>query len=153
MTNGQKRFIGLDLAKRTVEVCIRCEGELSQRMSGIRTDEQGRERLASLLLSDDVVGMEACSIAFLLGRYLRNTVGCTVYILNPGKLQLIWNSTRKTDKEDAAKIAWFIMRNPQEELPLVSLPTEQEEVLRSLVSMKQFLTSLRTRLINRLHAL
>jgi transposase len=153
MTNNQKRFIGLDLAKRTVEVCIRCEGELPQRMSGIRTDEQGRERLASLLRSDDVVGMEACSIAFLLGRYLRNTVGCTVYILNPGKLQLIWKSTRKTDKEDAAKIASFIMRNPEEELPLVSLPTEQEEVLRSLVSMKQFLTALRTRLINRLHAL
>jgi transposase len=143
----------LDLAKRTVEVCILCEGEKSQGMSGIRTDEKGRERLASLLRRDDVVGMEACSIAFLLGRYLRDTVGCTVYILNPGKLQMIWKSTRKTDKEDARKIASFIMRNPEEELPLVSLPTEREEELRNLVSMKQFLTKLRTSLINRLHAI
>jgi transposase len=153
MNNSQRRFVGLDLAKRTVEVCMLCEGEKLPGMSGIRTDEKGRERLASLLCQDDVVGMEACSIAFLLGRYLRDTVGCTVYILNPGKLQMIWKSTRKTDKEDARKIASFIMRTPEEELPLVSLPEEQEEELRNLVSMKQFLTRLRTSLINRLHAI
>jgi hypothetical protein len=45
--------------------------------------------------------MEACSMAFLLGRYLRDTVDCTVYILKAGKLQMIWKSTRKTDKEEA----------------------------------------------------
>jgi transposase len=153
MENSQRRFIGLDLAKRTMEVCMLCEGERLPGMSGIRTDEKGRERLASYLRKDDVVGMEACSIAFLLGRYLRDTAGCTVYILNPGKLQMIWKSTRKTDKEDARKIASLIMRTPEEELPLVSLPEEQEEELRNLVSMKQFLTRLRTSLINRLHAI
>jgi transposase len=129
-----------------------CEGETPPGMSGIRTDEKGRERLASLLCQDDVAGREACSIAFLPGRYLRDTAGCAVYILNPGKLRMIWKSTRKTDKEDARKTASFIMRTPREELPLVSLSEEQEEELRSLALMKQFLTRLRTSLINRLHA-
>jgi transposase len=127
MNNSQRRFVGLDLAKRTVEVCMLCEREKPPGMSGIRTDEKGRERLASLLCQDDAAGREACSIAFLPGRYLRDTVGCTVYIFNPGKPQMIWKSTRKTDKEDARKIASFIMRTAQEELPLVSLPEEQEE--------------------------
>jgi hypothetical protein len=55
--------------------------------SGVKTDGKGGERPASLLRKDDVVGREACSVAFLLGRYLRETVGRTVYILNPGKPQ------------------------------------------------------------------
>jgi hypothetical protein len=59
MENSQRRFVGLDLAKRTVEVCILCEGERAQGMSRVRTDEKGRERPASLLRKDDVVGMES----------------------------------------------------------------------------------------------
>lgn len=147
------RFVGIDLAKRTMEICILCDGMDSQRFSGVKTDDIGRARLAALLNKTDIVAMEACSIAFLLARFLKQSVGCTVYILNPGKLQMIWKSTRKTDKEDARKIASFIMRNPEEELPLVSLPDEKEEELRNLVSMKQFLTKVRTSLINRLHAI
>jgi transposase len=50
------------------------------------------------------------------------------------------------------KIAKFIQRYPEEELPLVSLPTEKEEELRQLISMKQFLVKTRTALINRLYA-
>ena len=149
-----KRYVGLDLAKRTMEVCIVQDGEAGvRRVSGMKTDGKGRERLARLLGESDVVGMEAGGYAFLLARYLKAEVGCTVYILNPGKLRMIWQSTKKTDKEDALKIAKFIQRYPEEELPLVSLPTEGEEELRQLIAMKQSLVKSRTRLINRLHAL
>jgi hypothetical protein len=61
MENTHKRFVGLDLAKRTVEVCILSPDNPSRRMSGIKTDEKGRARLAALLDKDDAVGMEACS--------------------------------------------------------------------------------------------
>jgi transposase len=148
----EQRYVGLDLAKRTMEVCILCEGQEAQRYSSVSTSERGRKRLAGMLRKEDTVGMEACAYAFLLARYLRQEVGCTVYILNPGKLAMIWKSTRKTDKEDARKIASFIQRYPYEELPLVMLPTEEEEQLRSLVSMKTFVTKLRTQAVNRLHA-
>jgi transposase len=124
-----------------------------ERTSGVKTDGKGRERLARLLRESDVVGMEACCTAFLLARYLKAEVGCEVYILNPGKLRMIWQSTKKTDKEDALKIAKFVQRYPAEELPLVNLPTEQEEELRQLIAMKQFLVKTRTALVNRLHAL
>jgi hypothetical protein len=55
---AEKRYVGLDVAKRTMEVC---------------------------------------TYAFLLARYLQAAVGCVVYILNPGKLRMIWQSTKKTD--------------------------------------------------------
>jgi transposase len=149
-----KRYVGLDLAKRTMEVCIVQDGEAGvKRVSGMKTDGKGRERLAGLLRENDVVGMEACAYAFLLARYLKAETGCTVYILNPGKPRMIWQSTKKTGKEDALKLAKFIQRYPEEELPLVSLPTEQEEEPRQLISMKQFLVKTRTALINRPHAL
>jgi transposase len=148
-----KRYVGLDLAKRTMEVCVVKDGETGvERASGMKTDGKGRERLARLLRETDVVGMEACAYAFLLARYLQEEVGCTVYILNPGKLRMIWQSTKKTDREDALKIAKFIQRYPEGELPLVSLPTEKEEELRQRISMKQFLVKTRTALVNRLHA-
>ena len=114
-----KRYVGLDLAKRTMEVCIAQDGlAVLNRVSGMKTDGKGRERLAGLLRNSDVVGMEACAYAFVLARYLLAKVGCVVYILNPGKLRMIWQSTKKTDKEDALKIAKFIQRYPEEELPL-----------------------------------
>jgi transposase len=151
-----KRYVGLDLAKRTMEVCIVQDGEAGvKRESGMKTGGKGRERLAGLLRESDVVGMEACGYAFLLARYLQAETGCAVYmyILNLGKLRRIGQSTKKTSKEDALKIAKFIQRYPKEELPLVSLPTEQEEELRQLIAMKQFQVKTRTALINRLHAL
>ena len=153
MATGTRRYVGLDLAKRTMEVCILSDEEASLSMSGVKTDESGRKRLVKFLKQTDVVGMEACAYAFMLKRYLDKEVRCTVYILNPGKLQMIWKSTRKTDKDDARKIASFIQRYPEEELPLVAMPSEEEAELRKYVSMKGYLTKVRTSLINRLHAI
>ncbi|ULQ58601.1 transposase [Brucepastera parasyntrophica] len=152
MKEEAKRYVGLDLAKRTMEVCILNDcGKTELSKSGVKTDETGRSQLANILKQTDIVGMEACAYAFVLGRYIEQAVGCTVYILNPGKLQMIWRSTRKTDKEDARKIASFIQRYPKEELPIVVMPSEEEEMLRKYVSMKSYLTKLRTSVLNRLH--
>ena len=154
MEAAGKRYGGIDLAKRTLEVCMVTDGKSGvERVSGMKTDGKGRERLARLLRESDVVGMEVCTYAFMLKRYLMAEAGCVVYLLSPGKLRMIWQSTKKTDKEDALKIAKFIQRYPEAELPLVRLPTEQDEELRQLISMKQFLVKTRTALINRLHAL
>ncbi|MDR0689238.1 MAG: hypothetical protein LBG08_03075 [Spirochaetaceae bacterium] len=88
------------------------------------------------------VAMEASGYVFMLTRFLERTVGCAVYILHPRSLRVIGDSARKTDKEDAYK----------EEMPLVSLPSEQKEELRGLIAHKQGINRTRTALINRLHA-
>jgi transposase len=153
MEESKKRFVGLDLAKRRLEECIVCEGEKTLRHGGIKSDAAGRLRLAGILRPGDVAGMEAPGYAFMLTRFLEREAGCTVYILHPKKLRVIWDSTKKTDKEDAQKTAKYIQRTPEQEMPRVSLPTEKEEELRGLIRHKQAINRERTALINRLHAL
>lgn len=145
------RYVGVDLAKRSMEACFLTEDGKAKRCS-YRTDIVGRQRLASALRKSDCVAVEACSLAFVLSRERERDVGCRVYVLNPGKLAVIWRSTRKTDKEDAYKLASLIQRFREDELPIVAVPAEREEKMRSIVSLKQYLVKLRTSLLNRLHA-
>ena len=147
-----KRFVGIDLGKRTYEACAISRGGSLERWNG-KTDDVGRERLAARLRYDDVVGVEAGSTAFHIARRLQTVSGVRVVVLNPGKLAIIYASMKKTDKEDALKIARLLETMPEEYLPLVPLPTEAEEDMRRLASSQMFLKKERTRLVNRLHAL
>ena len=65
----------------------------------------------------------------------------------------IYQSLKKTDKEDALKLGRLIKRIPDNELPVVSLPSEKEEQARRLASENGFDKASRTRLINRLHSI
>jgi transposase len=153
MAEGRKeRFAGIDLAKRTMEVCVVEDGKKIER-HGLKTDCKGLVLLSRLLKESDTVAVEACGFANHLARYLTGEAGCEVSILNPGRLRVIGSSSKKTDREDALKLAKFIQRTPYEELPVVPLITEDEEDLRELVTMSQFLGGQRVAAINRLHAL
>jgi transposase len=145
------RYVGIDLSKRTYQCMILDEKAKNQQFNG-KTDEVGLERLATRLNQDDLVGIEAGNNAFNLARFLMTRVGCQVVILNPGKLKMIYQSLKKTDKEDALQIARLLQRNPVEELPTVPLPTKKEEEERAIVSELIRYKADRTRYINRLHS-
>jgi transposase len=145
------RYVGIDLAKRTMEVCVLDEGGITRR--GFKTDAEGRGRLARFLRKSDTVGMELCCCALKLTREIEKAVGCKVYDLNAGQLRIIWKSRKKTDKEDALKIAKYIRDTPEEEMAIVKAPTEEEEAFRADISMKEFLKKERNRALNRLHSL
>ena len=49
--------------------------------------------------------MEATSLAFLMKKEMEKAVGCTVVILHPSRLAVIYASIKKTDKEDARMLA------------------------------------------------
>jgi len=152
MEDVKRRYVGIDLAKRSMEVCFLTEEGKTTRWSA-KTDVEGRKRLVRQLRAEDVVGVEACVFAFSLQRQLREVVGCEVIVLNPGRLAIIHQSTNKTDKLDAYRIGLMVSRFDRSELPEVTVPSEREEEMRTYVSAKQFFTDSRTRLINRLHAL
>ena len=91
--------VGLDLGKKTYEMClIALNGKVTR--TGGKTDFAGIDNLCKKLKKDDVVAMEACNLAFRIERAIREKIGCRVIILNPGRLAIIFMSTRKTDKED-----------------------------------------------------
>jgi len=146
------RFIGIDLGKRSMEVHIIDSNEKHSTWN-CQTDTSGRLRLLSKLKPTDIIAMEACPLAFILYTMIKESLGSKVFVLNPLGLAMIYKSTKKTDREDAAKLAWVIQRLPEEELPIVIVPSKDEQNLRYLVAEQVELTQNRTREINRLHAL
>jgi transposase len=146
-----RRYVGIDLAKRSMEVCI-IEGKKIE-WHGLKTDDKGLQILVLLLRKTDVVGYEVCSYGNRMARTLQNEVGSKVTPLNAGELRIVWKSRKKTDKEDSLKIAKYLRDTPEEEQCKVPLPSVEEETFRSDISMKEFLKRERTAAINRLHAL
>jgi transposase len=146
-----RRYVGIDLAKRSMEVCI-LDGKGIERHS-YKTDEIGRGKLRRILRGSDVVGMETCCCSTMLTREVVKEVGSQVYNLNAGALRIIWESRKKTDKEDSLKIAKYVRDTAEEEMVLVPLPSEEEEELRNEISLRTYLKEERTAAVNRLHSL
>lgn len=149
----KERFVGIDIGKRKMVVRFVDSKSKSLKKWEGSTNPKGRCKFASQLAPTDVIGIEAGALSFVLARELKEKVGCKVHVLNPGRLHMIFKSVRKTDSEDAMKIARFIASNAEEVLPIVSIPTEQEEECRAIVSEMMFAHQSRTRLINRLHSI
>jgi len=146
------RYVGIDLAKRSFVGRIEFPDEAKAVVFHGKTDNAGIDKLMARLRPTDRVGMECCAYAFHLAKELTRRVGCEVFVLNAGQLAIIYKSTKKTDLEDAAKIAWLLKRFPANELPVVAVPTEREEHRRAVVSELSFKKRQRNRSINRLHS-
>lgn len=144
--------VGVDAGKRHMEVVrVFKENQEIQRGS-FSTNEVGRERFRKWLKSNDTVLIEISSGTLLLAKEIKRYVSCEVILLNPGDLAVIYRSLKKTDREDALKLARLGLRIPREELPEIPMPTDEEESCRQLLSEHTFYTEERTRLINRLHS-
>jgi transposase len=148
----QQRYVGIDLGKRTYEMAIvRANGKTE--ISNGRTSVEGRQSLYRKLRASDKVAMEACSLAFIMAKEMEAAVGCTIRVLNPYHLPLIFGSMKKTDKEDALKLAHLLEDYRDEHLPLVSVPSDKEMGQRKILASYRREVEVRTQAINRLHAL
>ena len=126
--------VGVDAGKRSMEV-VRMFPEKSEIQRGrFSTGVKGREHFKKWLKREDVVLIEAGTGTFFLAKKIIRDVGCEVIPLNPGKLATIFKSLKKTDREDALKLARLGLRNPKEELPMVPIPTDEEEECRKILS-------------------
>lgn len=148
----QKRFVGIDLGKRTYEMkIIGINGKVTG--TNGQTNPSGRKLLYRKLLATDRVAIEVCSLGMVMAKEIQEEVGCEVVLLNPSQLVLIYRSLKKNDKEDALKLARLVQKYTNEELPKVELPTEHEENLRQILTEIRQLKNDRTKEINRLHAI
>ncbi|EKR71934.1 transposase, IS116/IS110/IS902 family [Leptospira noguchii str. 2006001870] len=137
--------------KENLEV-IRINSEGSYERRQFSTTENGISNLLNWLNPNDVVGLEAGSQSFRIAKSILNK-GIQVIVLNPGDLATIYQSLKKTDKEDSFKIARLIQRFPIEELPVVPIPNDEEEDNRRLCSEQENWTRQLTQSKNRLHSL
>ena len=146
------RYVGIDLGKRTYEMVIAGKGGKVIKNNG-KTYTEGRQKLYKKLKKTDKVALEAGSLAFIMAKEIEESVGCQVYVLNPYRLSIIYKSMKKTDKEDALKLAHIIEDFQEERLPVVPLPSEKEMERRKILSGYRRAQQSRSRDINRLHAL
>ncbi|UOG51715.1 IS110 family transposase [Leptospira noguchii] len=151
MKSQDSNYVGIDCGKKNLEV-IRINSENPSERRQFSTTENGINNLLNWLNPNDVVGLEAGSQSFRIAKSILNK-GIQVIVLNPGDLATIYQSLKKTDKEDSLKIARLIQRFPIEELPVVPIPNDEEEDNRRLCSEQENWTRQLTQSKNRLHSL
>ncbi|MDR2740499.1 MAG: IS110 family transposase [Treponema sp.] len=152
MKSEKRRYVGIDLGKRTYTMAVIGKTGKVNHSNG-RTDSEGRAALYGKLEKGDKVALEAGNLAFMMAKEIIERVGCDVVILNAGKLALIYGSMKKTDKEDALKLARILEQFREEQLPLVPLPNEREMRRRKLIQSHKRAVKLRVQMINLLHGL
>lgn len=143
-------YIGIDVSKKSIEA-IRLTSDDKKIRRKFKTNNL--KALLKWLRPNDIIGLEAGNQSFRIAKTIMKETDLEVMVLNPGDLATIYNSLKKTDKEDALKLARLIKRIPKEELPTVSIPTDEEEDGRRLTNEQSYWSNEKKRLKNRLHAI
>jgi transposase len=166
MVVEQGRSVGIDLGKRTWEMAIITRtGKFKTNEQGDREPEEktvffkgvttaeGRLKLYEKLEAGDKVALETGNLAFIMAKEMEKAVGCQVRVLNSHHLPIIYGTDKKTDKEDALKLAHLVADRPDSRLPTVPIPSDQEMRRRKILASYRREKGSRDRGINQLHAL
>lgn len=145
------RWVGIDMGKSSYVLRLIDENGKITGWDG-KTNKEGRKELYRRLRPTDKIAIESCSLAFTMNKEFKTLTGTDFYILNPNKLFQIYMTDKKTDKEDAMKLAKEIRDRPEEDLPRVNAPTEKMKAMRSVMSEYREIAKFRTMKINRLHS-
>lgn len=144
------RYIGLDLHKRSLEVCaLDAKGKRLFRLS-VDCDRTALEGFARKhLRKTDKLAVEATTNTWAVAEILRPFVA-TVVVGNPLQIKAIAQAKVKTDKIDAEVLAQLLRCDY---LPAVWHPDEHTQKLRRLTAVRAGLVGDRTRLKNRVQSL
>ncbi|MCF7982537.1 MAG: IS110 family transposase, partial [Pseudomonadales bacterium] len=138
--------IGIDLAKRIVQVCI-ING--SHRKPLVNKAIKAKDLLAYMANQPiSIIAMEACSSAHFWARRLQS-MGHEVKLIAP-QFVTPFRKGHKTDANDALAIAESAMRP---DLRTVPIKTLIQQDLQSIHRLRELLVKQRTQLINQLHGL
>ena len=145
------RWVGIDMGKSSYVLRLIDENGKITGWDG-KTNKEGRKELYRRLRPTDKIAIESCSLAFTMNKEFKELTGTDFYILNPNKLFQIYMTDKKTDKEDALKLAKEIRDKQEEDLPRVNAPKEKMKEMRNVMSEYREIVKFRTMKINRLHS-
>jgi len=141
------RFIGIDLHKNMIVVCVLEPGD----ETGVTT-RYGLTQLDGFLGSlrpDDAVALEVTTNTAYFVRQLKKVVS-NIKVVNPYQFKVIRTSTKKTDKHDAHALAYYLSKDM---LPTVRQKDERYRRIESLARTRSCLVKQRTMLFNQAHNL
>jgi len=151
-TKAKTRRVGIDLGKRTCQAAfVGASGKAA--MTNGKTGAQDRQALCKKLRPDDRMTLEAGNMAFVMAKEIEAAAGCKARALNPAQLAVIYRSMKKTDKEDALKLARMLKDCREERLPVAPMPSDEEMRRRKLLSCSRRACRDQTSAINRLRGL
>jgi len=152
LPQGVKRWIALDLSKQSCWICVLDAQGMVLMHESHSLAAAKRSSLLRKFCPGDLVIMEASTGTFALARALNARDDVMAVVINTNRTELN-KSKKKTDREDSLWLARVLLRTPLAELPLVSIPTDEEMDERNLVSLYHTLTNEHAMQANRLHAL
>ncbi len=141
-------YIGVDLHTNSFTSC-RLEDDGAEVFETFNLSASDLSRFCFSLDANDEIAVEATGNTAWFCDEVRCCVG-RIVVVNPRQFQVIRKSVKKTDKNDARALAFFLSKDM---LPETRLKTTAESELSSLVSTRDVLVKQRTMLLNKIHAL
>jgi len=140
------RKIGVDLHKNSFRVCY-YKNDKSHEFETYRVSKKGLEGFKKVLKKTDELAVESTGNT---GYFFRSIEGKVkrIRVVNPMQFKVISESVKKTDDEDALKIAKFLSKDM---IPEVRMKSKAESQLGSLIGTRDKFVKLRTSLKNKVH--
>ena len=143
------RYIGLDVHKKFIQVCMLDPDGAVLEEKRVPTEHQDLQAFAESLGPEDRVAMEACTFAWSLHDFLHDHAG-SITVSNAYKTRAIAEARIKTDKVDARILAELLRADY---LPAVWVPDEETQRIRGLVAQRYGLVRRNTAFKNQVHAI
>jgi len=139
-------YVGIDLHKQSITVCVVDQDRnVLQTRRFLCADTARIDAFFARLGDFEAVVEATASYEWLVGRI--EPVARRVVLAHPGKLRVIAESTKKSDKLDARVLAEFLALDM---IPPAYRPTPRQREHRALVRHRQFLHKGRTQLRNKI---
>lgn len=140
------RSIGVDLHKNSFKVCF-YESEVKHEFKTYPVSKKGLEGFKKSLEGTDEIAVESTGNTGFFAREVEGSVK-RIRIVNPIQFKVISNSVKKTDDEDALKIAKFLSKDM---IPEVRMRSKEQSQIASLIGTRDKFVKLRTSLKNKIH--
>ena len=143
-------LIGMDVHKRSVYITeMENDGNVKEQYEMDNSSASWDQFRNRYLQMNPEIALEVSTTGKYVARKLSD-MGFHVHPADPVKLALIFNTSKKNDKEDSYKLAKLLRLG---ELPEVHLPSKEADDLRSLVRYRKSLGEEITMLKNRVQAI
>lgn len=140
------RYIGVDLHTTQITVCY-LTGKDEIEIRKYQLCEM--DKFVSGLKETDEIAVEATCNTRWFSEQVKESVS-RVVLVNPRQFEVVKNSCKKTDKNDALNLARFLKADV---LPEVRAKKQEATSVQSLVNTRTKLVRLKTSLMNKIHAL
>ena len=142
-------YVGLDISKNST-VCVGKDKEGVLLFEGsFPTSQKGFDRILGRVGKDSKFVLEASTHGVFAYNYLKE-MGADVKVANPGRIRMICDSEKKTDRNDAEILADLLRTNM---LPESYLPNKNERELRDIIRQRKSIVNMRSSVKNKIRAI